>query len=521
MKTTTKMTAFCADLCPQSALFGLPRVLFRCAGWSRIFTSSLETLHWPSRSALVCLVAMFCVRTPAVQAVQNSAPLAHSAPNIVFILADDLGFNQIGAYGNTPIKTPNLDRLASQGIRFTQAYSGNTVCSPSRVSLFTGRDGRLMDNNSNTVQLKDIDVTVAHVLKHAGYDTALFGKYSIGSQMGVTDPLAMGFDTWFGMYSILEGHRQYPHILWRDGRKLRITANEGGRKGAYAQELFANEAIEYIQQDHNGPFFVMLTFSSPHAELAAPEEFVKPYEKTFSETPYTGMSTGTPADKYAWYYPEAVQRPRATLAGMVSSLDTYVGKLAQSLEGKGIAKNTLIVFTSDNGPHDEGGGDPMFFHASAPYKGMKRDVYDGGIHVPMIVYWPVEINKGRVDDTPWSFADVLPTFVDIAGVPMNSVPRVKTNGVSIRRRLTDEPKELPERTLYWEFGKQAGDPNSGIVGEVFQAARRGAWKAVRYGMDMDVELYNIEKDPGESNELSAEYPEVHQEFVTLFEAHKG
>jgi len=153
-------------------------------------------------------------------------------PNIVFILADDLGFNQLGCYGDTPIKTPNLDRFAARGIRFTQAYAGNTVCSPSRVSLFTGRDGRLMHDNSNKVQLREIDVTFAHVLKHAGYDTALFGKYSIGSQMGVTDPLAMGFDTWYGMYSILEGHRQYPQILWRDGQKIRIPENEGGKRGA-------------------------------------------------------------------------------------------------------------------------------------------------------------------------------------------------------------------------------------------------------------------------------------------------
>ena len=149
-----------------------------------------------------------------------------------------------------------------------------------------------MENNSNTVQLRDIDVTIAHVLKHAGYDTALFGKYSIGSQMGVTDPLAMGFDTWYGMYSILEGHRQYPQILWRDGRKLRIAENEGGNKGAYAQELFAQEAIEYHSAEHDNPFFVMLAFSSPHAELAAPEKYIRQYEDQFPETPYTGMSTG-------------------------------------------------------------------------------------------------------------------------------------------------------------------------------------------------------------------------------------
>jgi arylsulfatase A-like enzyme len=442
-------------------------------------------------------------------------------PNIIFILADDLGFNQIGAYGDTPIKTPHLDRLAGQGIRFTQAYSGNTVCSPSRVSLFTGRDGRLMENNSNTVQLREIDVTVAHVLKHANYDTALFGKYSIGSTMGVTDPLAMGFDTWYGMYSILEGHRQYPQILWRDGKKLRIEENEGGRRGAYAQELFTREAIDYIGQKHENPFFVMLMFSSPHAELAAPQKYLRQYETQFPETPYTGMSTGSPSDKYAWYYPTPVETPHATLAAMVTALDDYVGQIVQTLEDRGIADNTLIIFTSDNGPHDEGGGDPTFFKASAPYRGMKRDVYDGGIHVPMIVHWPQSITQPRVDETPWAFADVLPTLADLAGVSLNSVPRIKTNGVSIRTRLRDNPGRLAERILYWEFGKQAGDPNSGIIGEVFQAARRGKWKAVRYGMNARVELYDIDEDPGEANELSKKWPGVHQEFVELFEAHKG
>lgn len=448
-------------------------------------------------------------------------PVSPDRPNIIFILADDLGFNQIGAYGDTPIRTPNLDLLAKDGIRFTQAYSGNTVCSPSRVSLFTGRDGRLMENNSNKVQLADIDVTMAHVLKHAGYDTALFGKYSIGSQMGVTDPLAMGFDTWYGMYSILEGHRQYPHILWRDGRKLRITENEGGKKGAYAQELFAQEAIEYINQQRDNPFFVMLTFSSPHAELAAPEEFVKPYEQAFDETPYLGMSTGEPADQYAWYYPEPVARPRATLAAMVTALDAYVGRIVDALKQRAIADNTLIIFTSDNGPHDEGGGDPEFFKAAAPYKGIKRDLFDGGIHVPMIAHWPAKIKIGRVDQTPWAFADVLPTFADLAGVSLTSVPRVKTNGTSIGPLLADSPQPIAERTLYWEFGKQVGDPNSGIVGEVFQAARRGDWKAVRYGLDQPTQLFNLKTDPSEAIELSAQHPDIHQEFKILFKKYEG
>lgn len=469
--------------------------------------------HW----ARVCAAMVWCTLSAGL----TVAAVSSEKPNIIFILADDLGFNQIGCYGDTPIKTPNLDRLASHGIRFTQAYAGNTVCSPSRVSLFTGRDGRLMDNNSNTVQLRDIDVTLAHVLKHAGYGTALFGKYSIGSQMGVTDPLAMGFDTWYGMYSILEGHRQYPHFLWRDGQKVRIAANEGGKKGGYAQELFTQEAIKYIDQPHQNPFFVFLAFSSPHAELGAPPRYVRPYEDRFPELVYTGMSTGEPADKYAWYYPERVDNPHATFAGMVTALDDYVGQIVSVLERQSILNDTLIVFSSDNGPHDEGGGDPTFFKASAPFRGMKRDVYDGGIHVPMIVHWPRAITQSRVDDTPWVFADVLPTLAEVAGVSLNSVPRVRTNGVSIRPLLQDNPEVIPERILYWEFGKQLGDPNSGIVGEVFQAARRGQWKAVRYGLDAPVELYNIDVDPGEQAELSKQHPDMHRQFKELFEQHSG
>jgi arylsulfatase A len=442
---------------------------------------------------------------------------AEEKPNIIFILADDLGYNQIGANGATRIQTPNIDRLSANGIRFTQAYSGNTVCSPSRVSLFTGRDGRLMDNNSNGAQLEEMDQTFAHVLKHAGYDTALFGKYSIGSRMGVTDPLAMGFDTWYGMYSIIEGHRQYPHILWRDGVKERVEANEGGRKGAYAQELFTNEAIGYIQQQRDNPFFVFLSYSSPHAELAAPEKYMKLYEGRFEEKPYIGMSRGREIEKYAAYYPEPVANPNATLAAMITALDDYVGQIHAILEERGIAENTLIIFSSDNGPHDEGGASPDFFRASDPYKGMKRDVYDGGIHVPMVMHWPARVKTPRVDETPFAFADFFPTFAELSGVSLNRIPRLKINGASIAGRIQDDPKELPERMLYWEFGKQAGDPNSGIVGEVFQAARRGEWKAVRYGLDQSVEVYNLREDSAENADLSKTHPEIQREFHALFE----
>ncbi|MEX0330991.1 MAG: sulfatase-like hydrolase/transferase [Puniceicoccaceae bacterium] len=450
--------------------------------------------------------------TPSI----SSGSTAPERPNIIFILTDDLGFNQVGANGSSTIRTPNLDRLADNGINFTQAYAGSTVCSPSRVSLFTGRDSLLLRDHSNSVQLEAADITIGHIMKYAGYDTALFGKYSIGSEMGVTDPLAMGFDTWYGMYHILEGHRQYPQFLWRDGVKIRLPENEGGKQGSYAQELFTREAIDYIREERENPFFVFLAYSSPHAELAAPQEYIDPYLETFDDEPYVGLSKGPPGPQYARYYPEPVQHPSATLAGMVAALDDYVGQIYATLEELGIADNTLIFFTSDNGPHAEGGADPIAMKAAAPYKGIKRDLYEGGIHVPMIVHWPEQITEARVDDTPWAFADVLPTLADLTGVDTLAVPRLRSNGVSVAPLLRDNPAELPERILYWVFGKQAGDPNSGIVGTVRKAARKGSWKAVQYGHGNPVELFNLDQDPGEATELSADHPEVHQEFVELF-----
>ncbi len=450
---------------------------------------------------------------------QPASNASSEKPNILFILTDDLGFNQVGAYGQSQINTPTLDALAAEGIQFTQAYAGSTVCSPSRVSLFTGRDGRELHDNSNMIKLRAHDVTFAHVLKEAGYDTGLFGKYSIGqnNDLAETGPLKMGFDTWYGMDHILEGHRQYPTFLWEDDKKITVTANLDGKKGAYAQKKFTEETIDFIRQDRDAPFFAFLAYTSPHAELAAPKEFVDEYSGKFEETPYTGMATGEPADMYATYYPEPVEEPNTTMAAMITAMDTYIGEILDVLEEEGLADNTIIFFSSDNGPHDEGGADPDFFEASKPYKGMKRELYDGGIHVPMIVRWRAGIKRPRIDETPWAFADVLPTFADLADVSLSSIAGVNTNGVSIAQILNDSPQPIPDRLMYWEFGKQAGDPNSGVIGQVMQAARRGDWKAVRYDLDKPVELYNITDDPGETNDLAATNPEMIESFFRLFE----
>lgn len=484
----------------------------QCPGFTPLACNGPAALRW----AAGCLIALFA---PVASQGLAAAPEAVPPPNVVLIVADDLGFNQIGCYGETPIETPNLDRLAADGVRFTQAYSGGPVCSPSRVSLFTGRDARLMSDCSNQVRLAPSDVTLPLVLKHAGYDTALFGKYSIGESFGANGPMAIGFDTWMGMFLINEGHRQYPPFLWRDNRRVRVAVNEGGRRGEYAQERFTNEAISYIKLKHDNPFFVVLAYSSPHAELAAPAEYVRRYESRLPKSPYLGMSAGSGRDRYAPYYPDAVDHPHATLAGMVTALDDYIGRVVEVLAERGVLDNTLLLVTSDNGPHEEGGADPAFFHAAAPYRGIKRDVYDGGIHVPMIAHWPASITRGRIDNTPWAFADVLPTLADLAGVRLASVARVKTNGISVLGRLRDNPIELPERTLYWEFAAQVGDPNSGVTSAVWQAARRGSWKAVRLGSGQSVQLYNLSDDPGESRDLSTEQESIAARFEALFDEH--
>lgn len=422
-------------------------------------------------------------------------------PNIVFILADDLGYGQLGVNGQSRIETPHIDLLAAQGVQFTQAYSGGTVCSPSRVSLMTGRDSRLLHDNSNSIKIREQDVTLAHVLQRGGYETALIGKYGIGHQIGVNDPLKMGFDEWYGLVTNVEAHRQYPEFLYRNNVKVPIEANANGARSAYAQELFTTEAQSFIKKNREKPFFLFLSYTTPHAELAAPEQFYSRYRDQFEEVPYAGMSDGKEDTIFERFYPQTVEQPNATMAAMVTALDAYVGDISESLKEAGVEDNTIVIFTSDNGPHAEGGADPDYFDASQPYRGMKRDLLDGGIHVPMIVRWPDAIEAGRVNHAPWAFWDLLPTFAELSGVSLDSVPGVQTNGVSVLELFKHQDAVLPERILYWEFARELGDAGAG--GSPYQAARFGDWKAVRYGPAAPMELFNVVSDPEERRNLVA------------------
>lgn len=452
-----------------------------------------------------------------LSAVATPAAAQTARPNIIVILADDLGYGQLGVTGDRVIKTPNIDRLAAEGVTFTQAYAGGPVCSPSRISLLTGRDPRLLQGNNNGMELQPDQGTVAQLLGTAGYDTHLVGKWGVGTRFGHNDPMRMGFAHWYGILDNVNAHRQFPISLFRDNRMIWVDPNIGGAEGAYAQRLFTDEALKVIAAKRTAPYFLFLSYTTPHAELAAPEQYVAPYRGKYPEKPYAGMTGDGPKSSFARYYPKPVAQPNATLAGMVSALDAYVGEVLSAVEKSGQAKNTVVIFTSDNGAHEEGGVDPVAMHASGPYRGLKRDLYDGGIHVPMIVRWAGATPAGREDATPVAFWDLLPTFADLAGTTATSVPTVKTNGVSLTGLLTTKPKPLADRTLYWEFKRLPDEPGVGATEDTMQAARRGKWKAVRYGERAKLQLYDMDADPGETQDLADRYPEMTGTFLRQFD----
>lgn len=454
--------------------------------------------------------------------VATKSQVQDARPNVVFILADDLGHGQLGFNGQTKIKTPNIDAMAQDGVIFTQAYSGSTVCSPSRISLLTGRDGRSLHSNTNAIKIRKTDTTFAQLLQKAGYTTKLVGKYGVGNELGYNDPMTMGFDSWYGIMQNVPSHRQYPKTLMRDNVELIIKENQNGNKGAYAQELWTQEAEDFLSQKHNKPFFLYLSYTTPHAELAAPEAFYREYQDSFEETPYLGLTDGVVDNYFEPFYKDAVEQPNATMAAMVTALDSYVGRVRKTLQDKGLSDNTIVIFTSDNGPHEEGGASPAFFDASKPFRGVKRDLLDGGIHVPFIVKWGDKHQSGSQIDEPIAFADMLPTFADMALIADEERPNRMVDGRSIYPLLSGEKTSLPDAIMYWEFVRQLGLDNKKLI---TQAAREGEFKAVRYGVDTQMSLYNIVQDPGEITDLSQQNPELakmFQEFLdTQIETNKG
>jgi arylsulfatase A-like enzyme len=402
-------------------------------------------------------------------------------PNIIFILADDLGYGDLSCYGQQRFRTPHLDRMAAEGMRFTQAYAGSTVCAPSRCSLLTGFHqghawvrGNLAQPGGGQLPLRAEDVTVAAVLKAAGYATGAFGKWGLGIEGTTGHPNRHGFDEWFGYLDQSKAHYYYTDHLFRNSERVPLE------KTAYSHDLIAEEALGFVRRHRRRPFFLYLAFTIPHASLEVPDEARQPFLGQFEETPFPGA-----------HY-TAQPTPRAAFAGMVTRMDRDVGRLFALLREMGIDRDTVVFFSSDNGPHREGGHDPAYFRSSGGLRGIKRDLYEGGIRVPMIVRWPGRVKAGAVNHEPWAFWDFLPTAAAIAGAQAPAW----IDGISVLPLLQRRP--APQRDyFYWEFHERG----------FHQAARAGNWKAVRLAAK-STELYDLSKDQGETNNLAAQNPEV-------------
>lgn len=428
----------------------------------------------------------FLLSLAASSVLANAAP--ERKPNIVFLMADDLGYGDLGCYGQKQITTPNIDRLASEGMRFTQAYAGSTVCAPSRCSLMTGLHtghSRVRGNASPEVPLQQEDTTVAEVMQRAGYRTAMFGKWGLGDAGTTGIPNLKGFDEFFGYHTQMQAHTYYPHQLWDNQRESVIPPNFGVAHRKYSQDLFAQRALDFLERNQKNPFFLYLPFTSPHANNELGRD--------------TGNGMEVP--DLNGYASKSWPAPEKGFAAMVSRLDSDVGRVLDKLRTLGLDQNTLVIFTSDNGPHNEGGHQARFFSSSGPLRGIKRDLYEGGIRVPFIARWPGQIQPNSTSEQVIAFWDFLPTAAALAGIQ----PPSGLDGVSFRSALFG--KSLQERPiLYWEFHE----------GGFNQAIRFGEWKAIRFGKDGPIELYRVTQDIGERNNLAASEPEKIEEATKLF-----
>ena len=416
-------------------------------------------------------------------------------PNIIYILADDLGYGDLGCYGQKQIQTPHLDQMAAEGMRFTAHYAGSTVCAPSRCCLMTGyHTGHALIRGNATVPLRPQDVTIPEVLQPAGYRSALIGKWGLGEAGSTGVPTKQGFDYFYGYLNQIRAHNFYPEFLWRNEDKVEldnevIYTETGYSKGVgsaavkqvdYSHDLFAQEALQFVKENADLPFYLYLAFTIPHAN----NEY------------WLLDGHGMEVPDYGMYADQDWPEAQKGLAAMITRMDRDIGELLKTLQELGIEKNTLVMFSSDNGPHREGENDPDFFNSNGPLRGIKRDLYEGGIRVPLIARWPGTVPANTTSDLPSAFWDMMPTFAELADV---AAPQ-DTDGISMVPTLLgnfDQQKE--HEFLYWEFHE--GQASS-------QAVRMSKWKAVRHDPDGPLELYNLEQDIGEENNIADEHPEI-------------
>lgn len=476
---------------------------------------------WPTLLLTLNVLIAGCVNKSGKREETSTNQLK---PNIIYILADDLGYGDLGCYGSTKIKTPRLNRLAAEGIRFTNHYSGQTVCSPSRCALMTGMHMGHASVKANGQLLDPDDLTVAELLKSAGYITGIIGKWGLAKgPHAPNSPNQQGFDHWFGFDNQGFAHFYYPEFLWRNKEKVAYPENVEIRdkdgyylegKGTYIHDEFTKEALWFIKENQDQPFFLYLPYAVPHAELTVPKESFAPYEAlSWPETPKTkpGYDNSNMKDQgYGSQYTTgycAQQQPNATYAAMITRMDRDIGQIIDLLDELGIAENTIVMFGSDNGPSNEGGQNLDFFASSGGLRGKKGTLYEGGVRTPFIVRWKGKIKEGIESGLISHFSDFLPTACDIAGIP----PQKKIDGISMWPILLGESGQQ-HKYLYWEW--------KGI-----QALRVGKWKFFYMNADNPdqkpiYELYNLNEDKAEQNNVAADHPEQIEEFLQYLKVAK-
>lgn len=441
--------------------------------------------------AFIALLPMM-ISSLAAQAPMRPLPASGPrTPNIILIVADDLGYGDLGCYGQKRIKTPNIDRLAASGTRFTSFYAGSSVCAPSRCSLMTGmHTGHArIRGNAKGAALAAEDATLGWYMQGAGYKNGFVGKWGLGNAGSPGLPGDKGFEDFFGYLDQTRAHDYYAQYLDRfdtnEGlRMIEFPANANGGRGEYIPDRFQIATSNYFRIhkpdsfNKQRPVFLMIAHTIPHANNEVGRE--------------TGNGMQVPNDKP--YSAQDWPQVEKNKAAMITRLDRYVGEIMAQLKESKQDTNTLILFTSDNGPHKEGGVDPEFFQSSGPLRGIKRDLYEGGIRVPLIAVWPGRIPAGRVSDEPWAFWDLLPTCAEIAGLK----PPRTIDGISYLPTLLGTTQTNRHEFFYWELHEKGFK----------QAARTGDWKAVRTEAGKPLELYNLANDLGETNNVAAAHADI-------------
>ncbi len=457
-----------------------------------------------AKTTLGMSCAMLAPLSAAAQAAQPKRP------NIVFILADDLGIGDIEPYGQRIIRTPNLTRMSRCGLTFSQAYAGTAVSAPSRASLLTGYHtghtfirGNVRHDPEGQVAMPEGTYTIASMLHNAGYATGCFGKWGLGYPGSVSQPTRVGFDEFFGYNCQTLAHDYYPDHLWDNTMRVSFNSNLNQQENVYSADTIHRCAVEFIRRHNDRPFFLFLAYTLPHAELRLPEDTTfNYYTRIIPEADEKPFAEKNPNRRGAY---GSQQRPLAAFAAMVERLDGYVGDVMRTLREEGLDSNTVVIFTSDNGPHREGGANPDYFDSYGPYRGVKRDLYEGGIRMPMIAVWPGHVVPGTTTDRMVAFWDMMPTFADLAGAKSDP----NSDGLSFSHLLTDGSSQPEHDHLYWEFHEQGGK----------QAVRMGNWKLVKLNVSNPeqtvTELYDLSRDIHEDHNVAADHPDVVKKMETV------